>query len=195
MKALCEFAEYGGSVRNPGNREAQLWRNVRERDRVAFRELVDKLQGKVFSVSYALLGDPQEADEAAQSVFVTIYRKARWIDPEGDYLKWVYQLAIDQCFIALRTRRLRKSFAWLVGHRSNTTQVTDLTGRNRQGPLLRALSLIPDEERALIVLREVADQSVEDIAEIMRVDPSAVRRRLFEARQKLLARLPSAAER
>ena len=194
MKALCEFAEYGGSARNSGNREAQLSGNAQAPDRLAFRELVDKLQGKVFSVSYALLGDPQEADEAAQSVFVTIYRKVRRIDPEGDYLKWVYQLAINQCFSALRTRRLRKSFRWLVGHRSNTTQLTDLTGRNRQGPLLRALALIPDKERALLVLREVADQPVEDIAEIMHMDSQAVRRQLFVARRRLQASLSSAAE-
>jgi RNA polymerase sigma-70 factor (ECF subfamily) len=194
MKALCEFAEHGGSVRNSGNREAQLSRNAQALDRLAFRELVNKLQGKVFSVSYALLGDPQEADEAAQSVFVTIYRKAQWIDHESDSLKWVYQLAIDQCFSALRTRRLRKSFAWLVGHRSNTTQVTDLAGRNRQGPVLRALALIPDKERALLVLREVASQPVADIAEIMHMDSQAVRRQLFVARRRLQAKLSSAAE-
>jgi RNA polymerase sigma-70 factor (ECF subfamily) len=194
VKGLCEFAEYGGSASNPGNRDAQLSRNVQAPDRLAFRELVDKLQSRVFSVSYALLGDPQEADEAAQSVFVTIYRKARWIDKDGDYLKWVYQLAIDQCFSALRTRRLRKSFRWLVGNRSNTTQLTDLTGRNRQGPLLRALALIPDKERALLVLREVADQPVEDIAEIMHMDSQAVRRQLFVARRRLQASLSSAAE-
>ena len=188
MKALCEFAKYGGSA---SNRDAQLSRNVQAPDRLAFRELVEKFQSKVFSVSYALLGDEQEADEAAQSVFVTIYRKAQWIDHEGDYLKLVYQLAIDRCFSALRTRRLRKSFAWLFGHRSNTTQVTDLTGRNRQAPLLRALSLIPDKERALLVLREVANQSVEDIAEIMHMESLAVRRHLFDARRRLQASLSS----
>lgn len=194
MKALCEFAKYGGSAGNPANREGRLSRNVQTPDGLAFRELVDKLQNKVFSVSYALLGDPQEADEAAQSVFVTIYRKARWIDQEGDYLKWVYRLAIDQCFSALRTRRLRKSFAWLVGQRSSIRQVTDLTVRNRQGLMPRALSLIPDKERALLVLREVANQPVEDIAEIMHMDSQAVRRQLFVARKRLQASLLSATE-
>ena len=191
MKAFCEFAECGGSASNPS---AQPPRNVQAPDGRAFRELVDKLQSKVFSVSYALLGDAREADEAAQRVFVTIYREARWIDQEGEYLKWVYQLAIDQCFSALRTRRIRKLFDWLVGHRSNTMQATDLTGRNRQGPLLRALSLIPDKERALLVLREVANQPVEDIAEIMHIDSPAVRRQLFAARRRLQASLSSAAE-
>ena len=194
MKALCEFPECCGGAGNPGNREAQLLKNIQAPDRLAFRELVDKFQSKVFSVSYALLGDAREADEAAQRVFVTMYRKARWIDQEGDYLKLVYQLAIDQCFDELRTRRLRKSFAWLLGHWSNTTQLTELTGRNRQGLLLRALSLIPDKERALLVLREVANQSVEDIAEIMHMESQVVRRKLFVARKKLQGSLSSPAE-
>ena len=194
MKAPCEFAEYGGSASNPSDREAQLSRKVKAPNRLAFRELVERLQGKVFSVSYALLGDPEEADEAAQKVFVTIYRQARWIDEDGDYLKWVYKLVTDQCFSALRTRRVRKSLAWLVGHRSNTTQVADLTKRNLQGPLLRALSLIPDKERALLVLTEVANRPIEDIAEIMHMDSQAVRRQLFGARRRLQANLSSAEE-
>jgi len=47
--------------------------------------------------------------------------------------------------------------------------------------------MLPERERALLVLREVADQPVEDIAKIMSMDQSAVRKQLFSARQRLLS--------
>ena len=191
MKALCEFAECCRGAGDPSSREEQPRRAAQTQDHVAFRELVEKLQGRVFCVAYALLGDLQEADETAQKVFVTMYRKPRCVEGERGYLTWAYQLAVDQCLKALWARRLRQSFIWLSGHTSTSkaTATPASSGKNQRVPLLRALSAVPHKERALLVLREVGEQSVEDIATIMHMDSPTVRRRLFDARKKLLASL------
>ena len=194
MKGLCESAECCPGARNP-NAGRKWLTPVRGPDGRAFRELVEKQQSKVSSLTYALLGDAKQADEAAQKVFVTIHRK-RYIDQQRDDIRWVYQLAVDQCLATLRTRRLRKFFMGLKGRLSSwkPTELTGSTVESHQDLLLRALSRVTDKERALLVLREVADQPVEDIAAIMRMDRSAVLRRLFLARQRLLAAWSSAAE-
>ena len=194
MKGLCESAECCSGARNPNAGQRWLTR-VRAPDRRAFQELVEKLQSKVFSLAYALLGDAQQADEAAQKVFVTIHRK-HYVDRQRDDIRWVYQLAVDQCLDALRTRRLRKFFVGLIG-RLSSRKPTELAGsivESHQDLLLRALSMVPAKERALLVLREVADQPVEEIAAIMHMDLPAVRRQLFVARRRLQASLSSAAE-
>lgn len=194
MKGLCESARCCSDARNP-NAEQKWLTRVRGPDRHAFRELVEKLQSKVSSLTYALLGDAKQADEAAQKVFVTIHRK-NYIDQQRDDIRWVYQLAVDQCLAALRSRRLKRFFMGLIGRPSSwkPTELTRSTVESHQDLLLRALSRVTDKERALLVLREVADQSVEDIAAIMRMDRSAVLRRLFVARKRLLAVWSSAAE-
>jgi RNA polymerase sigma-70 factor (ECF subfamily) len=191
MKALCEFAECCGA-NNPGNRDAQLLKNIQAPGRLAFREIVEAYQNRVFSVSYALLGDAQEADEAAQKVFAAIYR-THYIDRERNEIRWVYRLTVKQCLGVLRTRRRHKFFAWLTGRSSDSTvaELPAAPGRGQKVLLLRAFSMVSDKERALLVLSEVANQSVEDIAEIMHMESPAVRRRLFVARKRLLA---SAAE-
>ena len=194
MKGLCESAEGRPGARDP-NAEQKWLTPVRAADRVSFRDLIEKLQSKVFSLAFALLGDARQADEAAQKVFVTIYQK-HYIDQQRDDIRWVYQLAVDQCLAALRTRRLKRFFMGLIG-RPLSSKSKELTGspvESHQDLLLGALSRVTDKERALLVLREVADQPVEEIAAIMRMDRSAVLRRLFVARKRLLAVWSSAAE-
>lgn len=73
MKGLCESAVCCPAARNRNDRKQCVTR-VGAPDHRAFRELVEKLQSKVFSLAYALLGDAKQADEAAQKVFVTIHR-------------------------------------------------------------------------------------------------------------------------
>lgn len=91
---------------------------------------------------------------------------------------------------------MRKFFVGLIGRLSSQkpTELARSTAESNQDRLQRALSTVTDKERALLVLREVADQPVEDIAAIMHMDLPAVRRRLFVARKRLLAIWSSAAE-
>ena len=189
MKAFCEFAGCCRQAGDPSSREEQPVRSVQTQGHLVFRQLVEKLQSRVFRVAYALLGDLQEADEAAQKVFVTMYRKPRRLGQERGYVTWAYELAVAQCLKALWIRRLRQVFIWLPGHTSTPTATLTSSGRNQRVPFLRALSAVPDKERALLVLREVGEQSVEDIATIMHMDSPTVRRRLFDARKKLMAGL------
>ncbi len=194
MKALC-----GSALCCLGARKSNHWEQSAMRvpvtDRPAFRELVERLQSKVFFLSYALLGNVQQADEAAQKIFATVHRK-HCVKREGDDLRWIYQLTVDQCLNTLRTRRLRKFFAELMRSPSGpqANELAESTVESHQDLLVRALSNVPDRERALLALREVADQPIEDIAVIMRMDSSAVRRRLFVARRRFLASWSLAAE-
>ena len=188
MKALSEFAGCCREAGDPSSREEQPVGAAQTQGHLVFRQLVEKLQSRVFCVAYALLGDLQESDEAAQKVFVTMYRKPRRVDRERGYVTWAYELAVAQCLKALWTRRLRQSFSWLIGHTSTPKAADTPTSSrtNQRVPLLRALSAVPDKERALLVLKEVGEQSVEDIATIMHMESSTVRRRLFDARKKLM---------
>ena len=189
MKALCEFAGCCREAGDPSSREEQPVRAAQTQGHLVFRQLVEKLQSRVFCLAYALLGNLQEADEAAQKVFVTMYRKPRRVDRERGYVTWAYELAVAQCLKALRIRRLRRVFIWRIGHTSTPTAPPNSSGKSQRVPFLRALSAVPDKERALLVLKEVGEQSVEDIATIMHMESPTVRRRLFDARQKLMAGL------
>lgn len=185
MKRASAFANCRPGTDDPDSREARLLRRVQAHDRIAFREVVEQLKTKVFSVSYALLGDASEADVAAQKVFVRLYWTAGRVAQQHDLTQYVYRLAIDRCLVELRMRRLRRLFGLVTRPTAISNGTVD--GNRERIPAVRALSMLPDKERALLVLKEVADQSVEEIADIMLLDPAVVRRRLFSARQKFRA--------
>jgi RNA polymerase sigma factor (sigma-70 family) len=192
MRAVYALAEYcaaspdaeGGNASTPG------WAGVQ--DLTAFHEIVEQLQGKVFAVSYAMLGSAPEADDTAQRVFVRLYRAAR-PRAQQDLIRDAYRIAIDQCLCDLRLRRARRFWAWFAGsarvparHRLVVTE-----GCQERNLALRYLAMLPPGERALLVLREVAVQPVDGIANIMSMKPSTVRQRLFSARQRLLRIVPA----
>lgn len=188
--ALAEYCE--GSPNSDGD-NASLAGCAGSQDLTAFQDIVERLQGKIFSVSYALLGSFPEADVTAQKVFVRLYRTPRCAERQ-DIIQYAYRLAVDQCRIELRVRRVRRFFAWST----SSAPVPDrcrfaATHECRErGLALRYLAMLPRKERALLVLREVAGQSVEGIAQIMNMKPGAVRKHLFSARQRLLRIIPAA---
>lgn len=195
MKALCEFAECSREAGDPNDQDEQSLRRPRAPDPLAFRELVEQLQSKVFSVSYALLGDTREADEAAQKVFVRLYRTAGAVNRQRDCTTWVYKLAVEQCLSELRLRRVRKLLHALT-RRASTSERIGLRRVVENGDrdlVVRSLSALPDIERTVLVLKEVAGQPVECIAEILHMSSGAVRRRLFKARKNLRTAWPASA--
>lgn len=70
-----------------------MLKEIQTRNRIPFREVVEKLKAKVFSVSSALLGNAVEADVAAQKVFVRLYNNAEDVARKYDFITYVYLLA------------------------------------------------------------------------------------------------------
>lgn len=189
MRSVYACVECCAATRDSDGGDVPLLKRVQAQDQIAFREIVERLQSKILSVSFALLGSAPEADAVAQRVFVCLYRTVRHVARQQDLTQYTYRLAIDQCLVELRRRRVRKLFAWLtrsasIPDRSRLPATDESRGRILA---LHYLAMLPERERALLVLREVADQPVEDIAKIMSMDPAAVRKRLFSARQRLLS--------
>lgn len=189
MRPVYAFVECRAATRDSDSGDVPLLKRVQAQDQIAFREIVERLQSKIFSVSFALLGSAPEADAVAQRVFVCLYRTVRPVARQQDLTQYAYRLAIDQCLVELRRRRVRKLFAWLTTSASIPERDRlPATDENRGRILaLQYLAMLPERERALLVLREVADQPVEDIAKIMSMDPGEVRKHLFSARQRLLS--------
>lgn len=190
MTPVYAFVECCAATRDSNGGDLPLLKCAQSQDQIAFREIVERLQSKIFSVCYALLESAPEGEAVAERVFVRLYRRARPAASQQDLTQYAYRLAIDQCLAELRLRRVRKLFARVTRSASipdrRRLPETDEGRRRTLALALHCLAVLPKTERVLLVLREVADQAVEDIANIMRMDPVAVRKQLFSARQRLL---------
>src|ERR1051326_5035874 len=88
--------------------EAALVRRVQARDEIAFREIVERYQTKVFSIIYGILRNHNDAEDIAQQVFAKVYFSIRNFDFRSSLLTWIYKITVNECYDYLRKKRVRK---------------------------------------------------------------------------------------
>jgi len=177
--------------------EATLVRRVQGQDEMAFREIVDRYQSKVFSIIYGILRNRNDAEDIAQQVFAKIYFSIKNFDFRSSLLTWIYKITVNECYDYLRKKRVRKlvyenEFSAEESLRlENSEPATDhapaVDNRLAQHDLvLKLLSKISEEDRTLILLKEVEGHSVEELSQMTGMNENTIKVKLFRARQKLV---------
>ena len=75
---------------------------------MAFREIVERYQAKVFSIIYGILRNHNDAEDIAQQVFAKIYFSIQSFDFRSSLLTWIYKITVNECYDYLRKKRVRK---------------------------------------------------------------------------------------
>ena len=88
--------------------EAALVRRVQAQDELAFREIIDRYQTKVYSIIYGILRNHNDAEDIAQQVFAKVYFSIRNFDFRSSLLTWVYKITVNECYDYLRKKKVRK---------------------------------------------------------------------------------------
>ena len=88
--------------------EAALVRRVQARDEMAFREVVERYQSKVFSIIFGILRNLNDAEDIAQQVFAKVYFSIKNFDFRSSLLTWIYKITVNECYDYLRKKRVRK---------------------------------------------------------------------------------------
>jgi RNA polymerase sigma-70 factor (ECF subfamily) len=184
-------------VDHRSSEEAALVRRVQARDEIAFREIVERYQAKVFSIIYGILRNHNDAEDIAQQVFSKIYFSIQNFDFRSSLLTWIYKITVNECYDYLRKKRVRKlvyesDFSEEDAQRmQNTETATD------QGPavdkqlaqrdlVVKLLGKLSEEDRSLLLLKEVEGHSVEELAQMTGLNENTIKVKLFRSRQKLL---------
>jgi RNA polymerase sigma-70 factor, ECF subfamily len=177
--------------------EAILVRRVQAKDEMAFREIVERYQTKVFSIIYGILRNHNDAEDIAQQVFAKIYFSIGNFDFRSSLLTWIYKITVNECYDYLRKKRVRK-----LVYESDFNEEDSLQMENSQSAqdhtapvdetlerrdlLLKLLSKISEEDRSLMLLKEVEGHSVEELAEMTGMNENTIKVKLFRTRQKLV---------
>lgn len=177
--------------------EAELVRRVQARDEQAFREIVERYQAKVFSIIYGILRNRNDAEDIAQQVFAKIYFSVGNFDFRSSLLTWIYKITVNECYDYLRKKRVRK-----LVYESDFTEEDALQMENsevvsdlrpaadnqlaQRDFVLKLLTKVSEEDRTLILLKEVEGHSVEELARMTGMNENTIKVKLFRARQKLL---------
>ena len=163
--------------------EADLVRRVQARDELAFREIVDRYQSKIFNIIYGILRNRNDAEDIAQQVFAKIYFSINSFDFRSSLLTWIYKITVNECYDYLRKKKVRK----LVYESDfGDEESQNLERQANRDLVLKLLSKISAEDRNLMLLKEVEGHSVEELAAMTGLNENTIKVKLFRARQKLL---------
>lgn len=193
----CDTAKAKGKLDHRLTEEAALVRRVQARDELAFREIVERYQAKVFSIIYGILRNRNDAEDIAQQVFAKVYFSIKNFDFRSSFLTWIYKITVNECYDYLRKKRVRKlvyesdfsadDSLRMEAAEPNTGAGVPVDKRLAQHDLiLKLLSKISEEDRSLILLKEVEGHSVEELAEMTGMNENTIKVKLFRARQKLV---------
>ncbi|MBY0505244.1 MAG: sigma-70 family RNA polymerase sigma factor [Bryobacteraceae bacterium] len=195
------LATGAGVLQNPVEQrqteEALLVRRAQAGDQMAFREIVERFQAKVFSIIYGILRNRNDAEDIAQQVFAKVYFSLPNFDFRSSLLTWIYKITVNECYDYLRKKKVRKlvyesDFSEEESQRiSNSEASTDsetlIDERLAQRDLvMKLLEKVSEEDRNLILLKEVEGHSVEELAEMTGMNENTIKVKLFRARQKLV---------
>lgn len=168
--------------------EAFLISRATTGDQAAFGALVERYQNAIYNLAYRMLGSPEEAEDAAQEIFVRVYRQLARYDRERKFSTWVLTIATNYCIDQLRRRRmqlvpLENIVPWARSRETGPEgEALDREARDEVQGLLREL---PEKYRAVLILRYWQDLSCAEIAEVLQLPEGTVKTQLHRARKAL----------
>lgn len=170
---------------------SELIEATKRGDPGAFDELVRLTHRGVYSLVYRIVGDPDDAADVTQDVYVRVWRSIRSFRGEANAGTWLHRIAANTSLTYLR----KKGRAGRVTAPSDLPEVVVEDGTENAADadaLERALRVLSTAQRAVVVLKDVYGWSCLEIAKELGTTEGAVKVRLFRARQRLADELASA---
>ena len=183
--------------------EQQWIAEAKAGDKDAFAKLVEKYKKPVYSVCYRMLGTPTAAEDAAQEAFIRAYMAIDRYDPSRSFATWVLSIASNYSIDQLRKKKViilsmdNEKHAWLAPPDPGPSPEKVALEKEKFGQIQSLLTSLNEVDRAAVILQYWHDYSYEQIAETLDLSSSAVKSRLFRARQLMAEKwqgmqLPSA---
>ncbi len=178
--------------------DAMLVRRCLRGDTSAFDVLVRRYQRQVYSLLYRMLNSADDADDLVQETFIRAYNALRSFRQDASFLTWLYKIASNLGIDRMRARR---------SHGAASLEEEVEVGREPAAPdrefspeaaamrgsvseiVQHAVLHLPERYRRVIVLRHMADMTIEEIASELNLPTGTVKTHLFRAREMLRDRL------
>ncbi len=189
MSSLAPALVIAGT--GPGREEgapalSALVERARAGDGRAFDRLMLETQERVVRLAWRLLGSREDARDAAQEVFVRVYRHLDRFRAGHDFRAWLYRITVNVCRDAARRRRREPLAMASVADPAERAVAEDaLLDAERWGRVLQALASLPPRERAALILRDLEGLTSEQVARILGSRPGTVRAQIASARLRI----------
>ena len=175
-------------------------RRVQHGDVDAFGLLVTAYEKNVYNVALQMLGNREDAQDIAQEAFLKAYNSLSSFRGDSKFSSWLYRIVSNLCLDFKRRQGRRPSSSLTVEDDDGENVQLDIADESQSPETLlerkltreavrRGLAELPDEQRQILLLREIQGLSYEEIGEAMGLEAGTVKSRIFRARKKLCAYL------
>jgi len=161
-------------------------------DALAFEQLLLAHQQRVMATAWRMLGNVEDARDAAQEVFLRLYKHLPKYDAQQEFAGWLYRIVINVCHDVARKRGNRYLSFEAEQEAGKLPILASCDDSERaaiqaeeQAIVMRALSTLSEKERAAIVLRDLEGISTEEVARILGSSATTVRSQISAARTKI----------
>jgi RNA polymerase sigma-70 factor (ECF subfamily) len=181
--------------------ERLLLSRLVKRDEDAFNEIVRGYGDRVYNLVLRLVGSPAEAEDIAQEVFVTVFKSIESYRGEAKLSTWILRIAANHSKNRIKYLARRRTTGQELRDGSDATEMADegkapvqahfaapdvmLEAAETERLMQAAIAELEEEQRLLVVLRDVEELSYEEIVEITGLPEGTVKSRLHRARMAL----------
>ncbi len=179
------------------SKENILIKQAKKGNEQALEELIGMYEQKIYSLALHLLKNSEEAYDASQDICIKIWRQIHTFEGQSKFSTWLYRIAANQCLDIIRKNKNKKNEIYMFGEEefdnfainpkgslANTTQ-ENIEIKELKDVIKLGVSELKEEHRAILILRDMNEQSYEEISEELEISLGTVKSRLSRARQAL----------
>ncbi len=186
--------------------EKELIKKIKKGQINLFAEIVNKYKKVVYNHAYSFLRTKEDAEDATQEIFVNIYNNIKKFKGESKLGTWIYRITVNLCKNKLKQiKRLKGKIVeenpeWDEEKEENILEET-LKDKDEKKPdnlfvsneikniVFKRMEELTEEQRKVLILRDIDGLSYEEIGKILKLSVSAVKSKIFRARENLRDKL------
>ncbi len=187
-----------GSPPGISEEDSRILRGLRSGIDEAYEELIQRFHQPVYNMVYRLLGNPQDASDVVQDVFLKIFRSVHAFREQSSLRTWIYRIAVNEahnhrrwfsrhcrCEVPLENERENQTHAIEVAADPGRSPYHQALDSETRALIEEALTQINPAFRTAVVLRDIENLSYEEIAEILQLSLGTVKSRILRGREAL----------
>ena len=176
--------------------ETELIERLKKKDRVAFKNIVEKWQDLVYNTAIGILQNAEDAEDVTQETFMQAFESVSSFKGESKFSTWLYRITVSKAMDHIRKKKRKKRFAFIQSlYGKNDQPVIDppdffhpgvsMENKENAAVLFKAMEQLPPNQKTAFVLNKVEGLSYVEIGDVMKITDSAVDALLHRAKANL----------
>ena len=155
----------------------------------SFNQLILRWERPIYAFAYRVIGREEDARDVCQETFLRAFRSLKGFRGQAKFSSWLYQIAMNLCRDWIRRQRRARTVqlaegvdpAELAAEQGPVESIEDLVSRRELSAVVEeAMTLLPEEQRTAIVLKEYHGMTFQEIADLQGCPLSTVKTRLYQ---------------